>query len=144
MAQSEPRSDRVTLKDVAERAGVSLATASKVMNGRADVRQSTRETVAQAARDLGYEPKRRETDGRRSALIHFDTLTSPYSLQVLEGAEQAAHRACVDLLVISGDQTDRKSTRAWMADAASRAGEGVLLVTTPIGAQHARDRKSVV
>src|SRR5690625_6756009 len=76
MAQSEPRSDRVTLKDVAERAGVSLATASKVMNGRADVRQSTRETVAQAARDLGYEPKRRETDGRRSALIHFDTLTS--------------------------------------------------------------------
>jgi len=138
MAQSEPRSDRVTLKDVAERAGVSLATASKVMNGRADVRQSTRETVAQAARDLGYEPKRRETDGRRSALIHFDTLTSPYSLQVLEGAEQAAHRAGVDLLVISGDQTPAGLTRAWMADAASRGVEGVILVTTPIGAQHAR------
>src|SRR5690625_866802 len=120
MAQSEPRSDRVTLKDVAERAGVSLATASKVMNGRADVRQSTRETVAQAARDLGYEPKRRETDGRRSALIHFDTLTSPYSLQVLEGAEQAAHRAGVDLLVISGDQTPARLTRAWLAGAASR------------------------
>lgn len=138
MAQSEPRSDRVTLKDVAERAGVSLATASKVMNGRADVRQSTRETVAQAARDLGYEPKRRETDGRRSALIHFDTLTSPYSLQVLEGAEQAAHRAGVDLLVISGDQTPAGLTRAWMADAAARGVEGVILVTTPIGAQHAR------
>ena len=74
MVQSESRSERVTLKDVAEKAGVSLATASKVMNGRADVRQATRETVAQAARELGYEPKRRETDGRRSALIHFDKI----------------------------------------------------------------------
>ena len=143
MAQSESRSERVTLKDVAEKAGVSLATASKVMNGRADVRQATRETVAQAARELGYEPKRRETDGRRSALIHFDTLTSPYSLQVLEGAEQAAHRAGVDLLVISGDQTPAGLTRAWMADAAARGVEGVILVTTPIGAQHARWSKDL-
>src|SRR5690625_2911665 len=116
MAESDPRGGRVTLKSVAEKAGVSLATASKVMNGRADVRESTRQTVAQAARDLGYQPKRRDIDRRRSALIHFDTLTSPYSLQVLEGAEQAAHRAGVDLLVISGDQTPAGLTRAWMVD----------------------------
>src|SRR5699024_9445454 len=95
-------------------------------------------TVAQAARDLGYEPKRRETDGRRSALIHFDTLTSPYSLQVLEGAEQAAHRAGVDLLVISGAQTPAGLTRAWMADAVPRGVQGVRAVTTPIRAHHAR------
>ena len=138
MAESDARGGRVTLKDVAERAGVSLATASKVMNGRADVRETTRETVAEAARDLGYQPKRRDVDRRRSALIHFDTLTSPYSLQVLEGAEQAAHRAGVDLLVISGDQTPSGLSRAWLADAAARGVEGVILVTTPIGAQHAK------
>ena len=138
MAESVTRGGRVTLKEVAERAGVSLATASKVMNGRADVRDTTRETVAQAARDLGYQPKRREDDRRRSALIHFDTLTSPYSLQVLEGAEQAAHRAGVDLLVVSGDQTRSGLSRSWMADAAARGVEGVILVTTPIGAQHAK------
>ena len=138
MAESEPRGGRVTLKSVAERAGVSLATASKVMNGRADVRESTRQTVAQAASDLGYQPKRRDIDRRRSALIHFDTLTSPYSLQVLEGAEQAAHRADVDLMVISGDQTPSGLSRAWMVDAAARGVEGVVLVTTPIGSQHAR------
>jgi len=143
MAQSDTRSERVTLKEVAGRAGVSLATASKVMNGRADVRQSTRETVAQAARDLGYQPKRRESDRRRSALIHFDTLTSPYSLQVLEGAEQAAHRADVDLIVVSGDQTSAGLARAWMAEVASRGVEGVILVTTPIGARHARWSKDL-
>lgn len=138
MVQSESQGERVTLKDVAERAGVSLATASKVMNGRADVRQSTRETVAEAARQLGYESKRRGSESRRAVLIHFDTLTSPYSLQVLEGAEQAAHRAGVDLMVVSGDQTAAGLTRAWMADAAARGVEGVILVTTPIGARHAR------
>ncbi|HLR93475.1 MAG TPA: LacI family DNA-binding transcriptional regulator, partial [Jiangellaceae bacterium] len=138
MAESDPRGGRVTLKSVAEKAGVSLATASKVMNGRADVRESTRQTVAQAARDLGYQPKRRDIDRRRSALIHFDTLTSPYSLQVLEGAEQAAHRADVDLMVISGDQTPSGLSRAWMVDAAARGVEGVVLVTTPIGSQHAK------
>ena len=138
MVGSEPRGGRVTLKSVAERAGVSLATASKVMNGRADVRESTRQTVAQAARDLGYQPKRRDVDRRRSILIHFDSLTSPYSLEVLEGAEQAAHRVDVDLLVASGHQTSSGLPRAWMADAAARGVAGVILVTTPIGAQHAR------
>lgn len=141
MAQDEKgggRSGRVTLKEVAEKAGVSLATASKVMNGRADVRDRTRETVAAAAHELGYEPKRREADRRRAVLIHFDTLTSPYSLQVLEGAEQAAHRADVDLVVVSGDQTDTGLSRAWMAGVASRGVEGAILVTTPIGARHAR------
>src|SRR5690625_1905303 len=68
MVDSEPRGGRVTLKSVAEKAGVSLATASKVMNGRADVRESTRQTVAQAARDLGYQPKRRDVDRRRSEI----------------------------------------------------------------------------
>ncbi|WP_114853451.1 LacI family DNA-binding transcriptional regulator [Brachybacterium sp. YJGR34] len=137
---SEPggTQNRVTLKDVAERAGVSMATASKVMNGRADVRDSTRATVSEAASELGYQPKRREEDRRRAVLIHFDTLTSPYSLQVLEGAEKAAHRADVDLVVVSGDQTSEGVSRAWMVEAASRGVEGVVLVTTPINARHAR------
>ena len=143
MAESDARTGRITLREVAERAGVSLATASKVMNGRADVRESTRETVAEVAQELGYQPKRRDSDRRRSALIHFDTLTSPYSLQVLEGAEQAAHRADVDLVVVSGDQTPTGVSRAWMTEVASRGVEGVILVTTPIGARHARWSKDL-
>ncbi|MGO2607913.1 MAG: LacI family DNA-binding transcriptional regulator, partial [Brachybacterium tyrofermentans] len=75
MPEDAARQGRVTLKDVAEKAGVSLATASKVMNGRADVRDSTRQEVAEVARELGYQPKRRDTDRRRSVMIHFDTLT---------------------------------------------------------------------
>ncbi|MFQ3669957.1 MAG: LacI family DNA-binding transcriptional regulator [Verrucomicrobiia bacterium] len=42
------------LKDVAARAGVSLSTASAALNGLALVRETTRERVRQAARELGY------------------------------------------------------------------------------------------
>src|SRR5699024_8758147 len=136
MAESEPRGGRVTLKSVAQKAGVSLATASKVMNGRADVRESTRQAVAEAARDLGYQPKRRDLDRSRSALIHFQTLTCPYSLQVLEESEQAVQRGGVDQRVISSDQTMADLPRSRLVDAAVRGVEGVILVSTPFSSQH--------
>jgi len=44
----------VTLKHVADKAGVSLGTASAAMNGRSSVKAATRERVAQAAAELGY------------------------------------------------------------------------------------------
>lgn len=43
-----------TIRDVAERAGVSIATVSRVMNGRPDVGTDTRRRVLDAAGALGY------------------------------------------------------------------------------------------
>ncbi len=45
-----------TLRDVAERAGVSMATASRVVTGSAPVRSETRKRVERAMRDLLYVP----------------------------------------------------------------------------------------
>lgn len=44
----------VTLKDVAARAGVSIATASRVINGNQNVTEASRERVLKAIQDLGY------------------------------------------------------------------------------------------
>ena len=52
---------KVTLGDVAENAGVSQATASRVLNGKGGVAQRTRKAVISAAETLGY---RRTTQGR--------------------------------------------------------------------------------
>jgi len=46
----------VTLYDVAQRAGVSIATVSRVLHGHARVRQDTRDRVLAAVEDLGYVP----------------------------------------------------------------------------------------
>jgi LacI family transcriptional regulator, galactose operon repressor len=47
-------SARVTIRDVAERAGVSIATVSRVLNRKGDVRDATRDRVHEAAAELGY------------------------------------------------------------------------------------------
>ncbi len=45
-----------TIKDVAERAGVSPMTVSRVLNNMGNVKPSTRERVQQAIDELGYVP----------------------------------------------------------------------------------------
>ena len=58
------------LRDVAERAGVSVATASRVLSGSAAVRPKTRERVERAVRDLLYvAPGRAETTGAIGLLV---------------------------------------------------------------------------
>jgi hypothetical protein len=46
----------ITLRQVAQLAGVSLATASRVINNRPGVRAEVRERVLKVVRDSGYQP----------------------------------------------------------------------------------------
>ena len=46
----------VTIRDVAERAGVAVSTVSRVLNGLDRVSEETRRRVEQAARELSYVP----------------------------------------------------------------------------------------
>jgi LacI family transcriptional regulator len=64
-------SQRPTIRDVAERAGVSIATVSRVLNDRADVSTETRERVREIARSVGYsaDPAARSLGSRRTQLV---------------------------------------------------------------------------
>ena len=66
------RNDRKppTIKDVAARAGVSVMTASRAINGKALVSPSARQAVARAVEALGYVPNAsaRALAGRQSGL----------------------------------------------------------------------------
>lgn len=46
----------ITLRELARRSGVSTATVSRALNGRADVSQATRERIRRLAGELGYAP----------------------------------------------------------------------------------------
>lgn len=96
MATSRP-----TVYDVAERAGVSIATVSFAFRRPEKVRQETRETVLQVARELGYAPSgsaRNLARGRTGVLgLHlFDLLLDA----VPEGAlpeDPSLHESLVDI-----------------------------------------------
>src|SRR3954471_21196379 len=64
-------SPRPTIRDVAEQAGVSIATVSRVLNDRADVSEETRERVREVARSVGYsaDPTARALATQRTRLI---------------------------------------------------------------------------
>ncbi len=52
------RTHRTTIKDVGRRAGVSVGTVSKALNGTGQVSAATARRVLDAARELGYRPNR--------------------------------------------------------------------------------------
>lgn len=60
MPQNQNRKPRrpLTLRDVSEASGVSEMTVSRVLRGRGDVSEATRERVLEAARRLGYVPNK--------------------------------------------------------------------------------------
>ncbi|MEL7040310.1 MAG: LacI family DNA-binding transcriptional regulator [Pseudomonadota bacterium] len=83
----------ITIDDVAEKAGVSAKTVSRVLNNEPNVRPAKRELVMKAARDLGYRPNpaARSLAGARSFLIaHLhDNPVPEYITAVNSGIYQA-------------------------------------------------------
>ncbi|GAA2992043.1 LacI family DNA-binding transcriptional regulator [Streptosporangium longisporum] len=82
-----------TITDVATRAGVSIATASKALNGRGQVRAETRERVFRAAEELSFRPNalaRGLLSGqtRTVGLLTSDSV-GRFGIPVLLGAEDA-------------------------------------------------------
>lgn len=86
-------SEAVSLADVAARAGVSAATASKALNGRADVNEATRARIEESARELGYLPNyvARGLMGAKTSTVGVVTtdLEGRFALPILMGVEDA-------------------------------------------------------
>ena len=49
----------VSMKDIAQRCGVSVATVSKALNGQQDIGEDTRRRICIAAEKMGYDKLRR-------------------------------------------------------------------------------------
>lgn len=87
----------VTLRDIAERAGVSITTVSRILNGRESgvpIREETRQRVLTIAAELGYRPNMmaRALRGSHSSLIGViaQNITSLFHNQILRGLNDAA------------------------------------------------------
>jgi LacI family transcriptional regulator len=84
----------VTLEDVAQRARVSLATASRVLNGTTNVREDLRERVIAAATNLAYTPNVHAQAlagaGLRTVGVICHDVSDPYFAAVARGVMRAA------------------------------------------------------
>jgi len=103
-ATAHPTRERATIRDVASAAGVSIATVSRVLNGRPDVAADTRETVLRVVRDLRFTTNRsaRSLSGGRTLAvgITLPLVEVEYFSRILAGAADALYEH--DLQVVLG------------------------------------------
>jgi LacI family transcriptional regulator len=119
----------VTIAAIAEEAGVSVPTVSRVLNGRSDVAPTTRQRVERLLRESGYRRRGRRPGGAGLIDLVFNDLNSPWAVEVIRGVEDAAHAAGVGT-VVSAIHRQAGSTRQWLSNVRARASDGAVLVTT--------------
>ena len=106
----------VTMKQIAQRVGVSVSTVSLVMNGRDEGRVKPRiaERVRAVAREMGYavNPMARSLRTRRTRILGFvseEVATTPYAGGIIMGAQDAASRFGYVMITVSTDGQDEEA-----------------------------------
>lgn len=122
----ENNGSRVTMKDVALRAGVSQSTVSFVLNGLDDMRISreTRKRVKDAVDELGYRPRGAGRPPKSAGLgiigLMLDEIaTSPFAAISIEGVQEEAWKndIVVEVVMTGGDaQYETEVLKKWGHD----------------------------
>lgn len=126
-------SKAASIKDVAELAGVSTATVSRVLNGSPLVRDRLRDEVIRAANELGYRPNRIASNLRRQRSNLIGVLVSdienPHSAEFLREAEGAAYELGYRVILCNADAGQEKQA-VYLRMLASERVAGVILSAT--------------
>ncbi|WP_403023104.1 LacI family DNA-binding transcriptional regulator [Salinibacterium sp. GXW1014] len=124
---STPSAARVTLAELAAEAGVSIATASKVLNGRADVAASTRRRVETLLDQHGYQRRQGAQSSSRLVELVFHELESAWSMEVIRGVEDVASQHGMSV-VLTESGTRHAPGDDWLEGVLGRRPVAVVLV----------------
>jgi LacI family transcriptional regulator len=127
-----PDVQRVTLQDVADRAGVSLTTASRVVNdGSRRVGRDLAERVRKAARDLGYTANlqaRAVATGQSTMIgVALRDISDPYFSSIAAGLIEAADTARL-LVCMTSTEAHEAAEREYVALMRAQRARAVVLV----------------
>jgi len=128
--ESKQQSSRTSIRDVARLAGVSLGSASRVLNGASNVTPAVRQRVEQAVEQLGYRPNHvaRSLRSRTSKTVGmmFTDLANPLYARVFQAVESRLHsKGYMPLLANSLSIADREIELLGVFQ--SRAMDGVII-----------------
>ncbi len=120
----------MTIRDVAAQAGVSIGTASKALNGQGKLRAETRDRVAAAARELGFEPNvlARGLLAGRTYTVGVITTDSfgRFSIPVMLGAEGALGAGQISVFMCD-TRDDPGRERQYLGMLLSRQVDGLIV-----------------
>lgn len=129
-----------TMKDVAKRAGVSIATASRVLNGSDKVIDETRDKVLKACKELDFSlnsvAQRLRLGKTNTICVVLPFLTLPSIVERLRGALEPLLESNLDLIPYSVGSPEMRDKRIHDLADRSRA-DGVMIISLPINDQQA-------
>jgi LacI family transcriptional regulator len=132
---------RTTLAAVAASAGVSVATVSKVLNGRWDVAPATRARVADLLEQhsyVGRRPAAPRADAPMVVELVFDSELNAYATEILQGVLDAAGEAeaIVSVSVPSGRNVGAGQPATWVRDLVATGRHAVIGVVNSLTPGH--------
>jgi LacI family transcriptional regulator len=103
------------IQDVAKRAGVSIATVSRVLNGRNHVNEDVIVRVRTAAQELQYQPSRaaRALRANQTTIIGLliTDIQNPFFTSLVRGVEDVAQSNGYSLILCNSDEDPQKERR---------------------------------
>ncbi|MCM1253172.1 MAG: LacI family transcriptional regulator [Clostridium sp.] len=92
-----------TIKDIADKLGISTGTVSKGLNGASDISEQLRQTVLETAVEMEYMPRQMRTKDNRKLCIFIENMAyeSPeqFGYDIILGFRQAAYPAHYDVVI---------------------------------------------
>lgn len=98
---------KTTIQDVAKMAGVSIATVSRVINAKDNVKEETKTKVFTAIKELDFEIKRDDSlsdHNSKTILVCATELKNPFNVPVIDGIQNSAKNHGYDILLLQTKQ----------------------------------------
>ena len=119
------------MRQIAERAAVSIGTVSHVINGTAKVREKLRARVVEAIRSLGYQPSQLARGLRRNQTsmlgMIIPDVTNPFFPGVVRGVEDVAYKRSYRVVLCNTDNDPHKET-SYLNELRSYRPAGLLVI----------------
>lgn len=113
---AEKRSDKITITEVAKRAGVSTATAGRVLGGYGYTSEENKERVRASAEQLGYRPNllaRSLITGKTKTIgVVAGDIQSPFYASILRGIADVARAQGFGILLTNSDERIERELEA--------------------------------
>ena len=131
----------VSLKDIAQRCGVSTATVSKALRNQNDISEETKERIKQIADQMGYFPNAaaralKTNESKNLGVLYEEDsdkgLTHEYFSGVLQGFKNQAEKLGYDITFINSCK-DREDRMSYLEHSRYRGFDGVVLACIDFG-----------
>lgn len=122
-----------TINDVAQKAGVSVATVSRVINGNSKVSPETVKKVKQAIAELNYRPNLlgralRKTKSER-ILVLLPNISNPFYAEIVKGIEDVANKNGYSIMLCNTD-SDLQREKKYIKMLKSHLADGAIIMAS--------------